>query len=45
MFGPERSFVLTANVYDCPYARNIQTVGGKSQTVVSTPSHRYGVMY
>ena len=45
VFGPERSFVLTANVYDCPNARNIQTVGGKSQTVASTPSQMYGVMY
>ena len=25
VFGPERSFVMTANVYDCPNARNVFT--------------------
>lgn len=25
MFGPERTFVLTANVYDCPNVRNVRT--------------------
>lgn len=25
IFGPERSFVLVANVYDCPNANNIRT--------------------
>lgn len=25
MFGPERSFVLTANVYDCPNLLNVKT--------------------
>lgn len=25
VFGPERAFILTANVYDCPNPRNIRT--------------------
>lgn len=25
MFGPERAFVLVANVYDCPYLSNVRT--------------------
>ena len=31
LFGPERTFILTANVYDCPDPRNIQTVGALHQ--------------
>ncbi|MBD5389263.1 hypothetical protein HDR63_03350 [bacterium] len=27
VFGPERAFVLAANVYNCPNPRRIQTVG------------------
>jgi hypothetical protein len=33
VFGPERAFVLAANVYDCPNPRNIQT------------TEMYGIMY
>ncbi len=25
IFGPERAFILVANVYDCPNARSVQT--------------------
>ncbi len=25
IFGPERAFILAANVYDCPNPRNVQT--------------------
>ncbi len=25
IFGPERAFVLTANVYDCPHPRSVRT--------------------
>ena len=33
MFGPERSFILVANVYDCPYPNNVRTAkdGGTQQ--------------
>ena len=44
VFGPERAFVLTANVYECPNPRNIQTaIGG--YTAPATPGEMYGVMY
>ncbi len=33
VFGPERSFVLAANVYDCPNPRKIQTVRDASLSV------------
>jgi len=35
MFGPERSFVLTANVYDCPHPRNVRTAA--HDTVATVP--------
>ena len=44
IFGPERSFVLTANVYDCPYPGKVRTArdAGSTMTVapvvVNTPS-------
>lgn len=44
VFGPERAFVLTANVYDCPNVRNIRTVDS-IHSAPSTPSEMYGVMY
>ena len=33
VFGPERSFVLAANVYNCPNPRRIQSVGDAYQPV------------
>ncbi len=35
IFGPERSFVLTANVYDCPYPGKVRTArdGGSALAV------------
>ncbi len=44
VFGPERAFVLAANVYDCPNPRNIKTVNS-AKTAPSTASDMYGVMY
>ena len=44
VFGPERAFVLAANVYDCPNPRYIQTakdVFGESPETTGM----YGVMY
>jgi len=44
VFGPERAFILAANVYECPNQRFIQT----ANTVYSAPSDAtdmYGVMY
>ena len=35
IFGPERAFVLTANVYDCPYPNNVRTAADGAATVVS----------
>jgi hypothetical protein len=35
VFGPERSFVLVANVYDCPNPRAIRTVNGGGAITVS----------
>ena len=29
VFGPERAFVLVANVYDCPNSQNIKTAADK----------------
>ena len=34
VFGPERAFVLVANVYDCPHPNNVRTAkDGGPQTV------------
>lgn len=44
VFGPERAFVLAANVYDCPNPRNIKTVNS-AKTAPSTAFDMYGVMY
>ena len=34
IFGPERSFVLVANVYDCPHTSNVRTArDGGPETV------------
>jgi hypothetical protein len=44
VFGPERAFVLAANVYDCPDPRNIKTAGG-TQSAPSDYADMYGVTY
>lgn len=45
MFGPERAFILAANVYDCPNPQNIRTMNGKSQTAPSGSYEMYGIAY
>ena len=35
IFGPERAFVLAANVYDCPHPSNTRTAADGGATVVS----------
>ena len=38
IFGPERSFILTANVYDCPHPNSVRTArDGGSATVSYVP--------
>src|SRR5574344_269998 len=44
VFGPERAFVLNANVYDCPNVRAIRTVNGR-QSSPSGPMEIYGATY
>ena len=44
IFGPERTFILLANVYDCPNARKIQTENGV-KSAPSTPAEMYGGTY
>ena len=36
LFGPERAFVLTANVYDCPHPRAVRTAKDGGPATVST---------
>lgn len=44
VFGPERTFILAANVYDCPNPRRIQTANDMYTAPVSAVE-MYGVMY
>lgn len=44
VFGPERTFILAANVYDCPNPRRIQTANNTYVAPVSAVE-MYGVMY
>lgn len=37
IFGPERSFVLTANVYDCPHPRAVRTARDGGAATVAYP--------
>ena len=37
IFGPERSFVLTANVYDCPNPGSVRTAKDGGSSTVSMP--------
>ena len=38
IFGPERAFVLVANVYDCPYPNHVRTAKDGGMETVSVPS-------
>lgn len=37
IFGPERTFILTANVYDCPHPRSVRTANDGGAATVSYP--------
>ena len=37
MFGPERTFILVANVYDCPNPRTVRTARDGGPATVSMP--------
>lgn len=37
IFGPERSFVLAANVYDCPHPRSVRTAADMGQARMAVP--------
>ena len=37
IFGPERAFVLVANVYDCPHPNNVRTAADGGTSVAATP--------
>ncbi len=37
IFGPERTFVLAANVYDCPHPRSVRTAKDGGAATVSYP--------
>lgn len=37
IFGPERSFVLTANVYDCPHPRSTRTAADMGSAQIAIP--------
>ena len=49
IFGPERAFVLVANVYDCPHANNVRTArdgGAATVTPADVPNGcTYGTCY
>jgi hypothetical protein len=44
LFGPERAFILNANVYECPNPRSIKTVNGNESQPASS-AQVYGVTY
>ena len=37
IFGPERSFILVANVYDCPYPNKARTAKNDAAAVAQAP--------
>lgn len=37
IFGPERSFVLVANVYDCPHPRSVRTAKNGGAATIAYP--------
>lgn len=45
IFGPERAFVLVANVYDCPHPNNIRTAKDGGPATVSVPNVYRGCTY
>lgn len=45
IFGPERTFILTANVYDCPNVRNVHTGYANTAPYMETYSQSYGQAY
>lgn len=45
IFGPERAFVLVANVYDCPHPNNVRTARDGGSQTVSEPSMTSGCTY
>lgn len=45
IFGPERAFVLVANVYDCPHANNVRTARDGGAATVSVPAVSGGCTY
>ena len=42
IFGPERSFVLVANVYDCPHVSNLRTARNGGSATVSAEYYDVG---
>ena len=45
IFGPERAFVLVANVYDCPHPNNVRTAKDGGTATVSVPVVYDGCTY
>ncbi|MBE6457291.1 MAG: hypothetical protein E7011_00560 [Alphaproteobacteria bacterium] len=45
IFGPERAFVLVANVYDCPHPNNVRTAKDGGPQTVSVPNVYQGCTY
>ena len=45
IFGPERAFVLVANVYDCPHPNNVRTAKDGGPATVSVPNVYQGCTY
>ncbi len=45
IFGPERAFVLVANVYDCPHPNNVRTAKDGGPATVSVPNVYKGCTY
>ena len=37
IFGPERTFVLVANVYDCPHPNSVRTAKDGGSSIAATP--------
>ena len=37
IFGPERAFILVANVYDCPHPNAVRTAADGGSSVTATP--------
>ena len=37
IFGPERAFILVANVYDCPHPNSVRTAADGGSSITATP--------